>query len=250
MVPRIELGPVTIQTFGLALALAFLACGGLVARRLRETGRPVDWAYEGVFAAAIGGLVGARLEWIAENAEHLRDDVLGSLFGGTGLTFYGGLVGGILAVLLWARWRRFLGAELFDLGAPAVALGYAVGRVGCQVSGDGDYGVASDLPWAMAYPKGTVPTTLEVHPTPVYETLAMGLTTLVLWHLRGRHRAGTLFALFLLVYGVERFLVEFIRRNPDVAAGLTLAQLISLAAIAVGAALLVRLRGPVAAAPA
>ena len=248
MLPRLDVGPLTVQTFGLSLALAFLACGGLVARRLREMGRPVDWAYEGTFAAAVGGLVGARLDWILQNTEHLDDDVLGSLFGGSGLTFYGGLAGGVVGVLLWARWRGFLGAELFDLGAPAVALGYAVGRIGCQLSGDGDYGVASDLPWAMAYPKGTIPTTELVHPTPVYETLAMGLATLALWHLRGRFRAGTLFALLLVTYGVERFLVEFIRRNPDAVAGLTVAQVISVAAIGVGAALLLRLRRPVAAA--
>ena len=244
------MGPLTIQTFGLALALGFIACGALAARRLRELGRPVDWAYEMVFAAAIGGLVGARLDWIAQHPDRLGDDVLGTLFGGSGLVFFGGLVGGIAAVLLWGRWRGFLGGALFDLAAPAVALGYAVGRIGCQLSGDGDYGVPSDLPWAMAYPEGTVPTQLEVHPTPVYETLAMGLAALVLWHLRGRYRPGTLFALYLVIAGVERFLVEFIRRNAEVLAGLTLPQLFSLLAIAAGAAVLARLRRPAAAATA
>ena len=94
-----------------------------------------------------------------------------------------------------------------------LAIGYAIGRVGCQLSGDGDYGMHSDLPWAMAYPDGTVPTTDEVHPTPVYETLAMGIVALVLWRLRDRFAPGVLFGLYLMIAGIERFLVEFIRRN-------------------------------------
>ena len=107
------------------------------------------------------------------------------MFSGEGLVWYGGAIGGAVAVLLWARYRDFLGLALLDLCAPALALGYAIGRIGCQLSGDGDYGVASDLPWAMAYPDGTVPTTEEVHPTPVYETLAMGLIAWVLWRTAG-----------------------------------------------------------------
>jgi phosphatidylglycerol:prolipoprotein diacylglycerol transferase len=107
--------------------------------------------------------------------------------------------------------------------------------VGCQLSGDGDYGTQSDLPWAMAYPDGTVPTTDEVHPTPVYETLAMGLAGVVLWRLRDRVAPGMLFGLYLIFAGIERFLVEFIRRNEDVVVGLTQAQLIALAMLALGA---------------
>jgi phosphatidylglycerol:prolipoprotein diacylglycerol transferase len=115
--------------------------------------------------------------------------------------------------------------------------------VGCQLSGDGDYGEASDLPWAMAYPEGTVATTEEVHPTPVYETVAMGLVALVLWRMRDRFAPGVLFGLYLILAGFERFLVEFIRRNDAVAAGLTLAQLVSIAMVAGGAALLLTRRG-------
>jgi phosphatidylglycerol---prolipoprotein diacylglyceryl transferase len=104
--------------------------------------------------------------------------------------FFGGLIGGAIGVLIWVRWRGFLGWTLIDSSAAPIAIGYAVGRIGCQVSGDGDYGQASDLPWAMAYPDGTVPTTQEVHPTPVYETFTMGLVTLLLWNLRDRSPPG------------------------------------------------------------
>jgi phosphatidylglycerol---prolipoprotein diacylglyceryl transferase len=238
--PQIELGPLTLQTFGICFALGFLASGALIARRLKEIGRPPDWAYEVIFAALVGGLVGSRLDYILQNLDRVQDDLLGSLFSGSGLVWFGGVVGGAAGVLIWARVRGFLNLSLLDLCTPALALGYAVGRVGCQVSGDGDYGVPSDLPWAMAYPEGTVSTTEEVHPTPIYETLALGFTALVLWHLRDRFRSGTLFALYLVISGVERLLVEIIRRNDAVLLGLTTAQLISVALIAAGAAWLAR----------
>jgi phosphatidylglycerol:prolipoprotein diacylglycerol transferase len=238
--PEIELGPVTLQTFGICFALAFLASGALIARRLAELRKPPDWAYELTFAALVGGLVGSRVDYILQNLDSVGDDLIGNLFSGSGLVWFGGVVGGAAGVLIWARVRGYLGLALLDLCAPALALGYAIGRVGCQVSGDGDYGVGSDLPWAMAYPEGTVATTEEVHPTPVYESLAMGVVALVLWRLRDRFRPGTLFALYLVLSGLERLLVEFIRRNDEVVAGLTLPQLISLALIAAGTAWLAR----------
>ena len=237
MQPEIHIGPLELKTFGICFASAFLASGLILSRRFRELGRPADWTYEMVFAALIGGLVGSRVDYLLQNWDKVSDDVLGNLISGSGLVWFGGLVGGALGVVLWARWRRFLGWQLFDAAAVPLAVGYAIGRVGCQLSGDGDYGTASDLPWAMAYPEGTVPTTDEVHPTPVYETLAMGLAGALLWRLRDRLAPGMLFGLYLTIAGVERFLVEFIRRNDDVAAGLTFAQLIALAMLALGVAI-------------
>jgi phosphatidylglycerol:prolipoprotein diacylglycerol transferase len=128
-----------------------------------------------------------------------------------------------------------LGLRLLDICAPALALGYAVGRLGCQLSGDGDYGKAWDGPWAMAYPKGTVPTDTPVHPTPLYETLTMALVAWVLWRLRAAFRPGLLFALYLVLAGLERFLVEFLRRNDPVALGLTAPQWTALAMMVAGA---------------
>jgi phosphatidylglycerol:prolipoprotein diacylglycerol transferase len=234
MQPELDLGPLTLQTFGIMFSLAFLGAGAVVARRLKEIGRPVDWAYELVFAALIGGLVGARLYYMADNWSSVEDDLLGNLFSGEGLVWYGGALGGVAGAFLWAYYRRFLGLTLLDVTAPALALGYAIGRIGCQLSGDGDYGIGSSLPWAMAYPDGTVPTTEEVHPTPVYETLAMGLVAWLLWSWRDRFRPGLLFALYLVLSGAERFLVEFVRRNDEVLAGLTAAQLESVALVLAG----------------
>jgi phosphatidylglycerol:prolipoprotein diacylglycerol transferase len=234
VLPEIEIGPLTLQTFGLCLALGFLAAGAVVWRRLGELGKPVDWAYEALFAALAGGLIGSRLYYVVENWSDVSDDPLGNIVSGSGLVWYGGLIGGALAVVAWAWYRRFLGTTLLDTAAPALAIGQAIGRVGCQLSGDGDYGKAWDGPWAMAYPDGTVPTNEEVHPTPIYETLALGLIALVLWSLRDRLTNGLLFALYLVLAGGQRFLVEFVRRNDDVALGLTQAQLISLAMMVAG----------------
>ena len=233
MQPEIDLFGLPIKTFGLMFALAFLAGGAVLHRRLRERGMPGDWAYESIFAALAGGLIGARLIWIVENLDQVNGDFFGSIFTGSGLVWYGGAAGGALFVIIWARWRGCLEAATFDLAAVPLAVGYAIGRIGCQLAGDGDYGKAWDGPWAMGYPDGTVPTAPgeTVHPTPIYETLVMGLIAWLLWNLRDRVRPGVLFALWLLLAGLERFLVELVRRNDIAALGLTLPQLQSLAMI-------------------
>lgn len=237
MQPEIHIFGLTLQTFGLMFALSFVAAGLVVARRLRELDKPVDWAYEMIFAALLGGLIGAKVWWAIDEDRF----TLSGLFSGSGLTWYGGAIGGAIAVIVWASRHGMRNLGLLDMCAPALAVGYAVGRVGCQLSGDGDYGEPTDLPWAMAYPDGAVPTDEQVHPTPVYETLAMGLVGWVLWTLRDRLRPGGLFALYLVLAGTERFLVEFIRRNEPGALGLTTAQLVSLAMIVAGGAWLAML---------
>jgi len=183
-------------------ALGFLACGAVVARRLRELGKPVDWAYEITFAALVGGVVGARAYYLIQNFEHVKNNLGSSIFSGSGLA----LVrrrdrrrhrGGAVDALRDTCWNL----RMFDMCATALALGYAIGRIGCQVSGDGDYGIRSNLPWAMGYPHGTVPTPagVKVQPTPIYETVTMCLLAYVLWSLRDRVRPGVIFALYLLL---------------------------------------------------
>ena len=234
MQPEIEFLGLSLKTFGMCFGLAFVVSGAVVGRRLKELGRPPDWAYEMVFAALLGGLVGARLYWALANLDEVGDDVIGGRFGGSGLVWFGGLLGGAASVLLWARRRGMFNLTLLDACSPALAIGYAVGRVGCQLSGDGDYGSPTDLPWGMAYPDGVVPTTEIVHPTPIYETVAMCLAAWALWRGRDALRPGLLFACYLVLAGLERFLVEFVRRNDAVLAGLTEAQLLSLVMVAAG----------------
>jgi phosphatidylglycerol---prolipoprotein diacylglyceryl transferase len=238
MLPHINIFGITIQTFGIFFALNFAAWGAVVHRRLGELGKPQEWAFEMVVVAVVGGLIGARAYYLIQNHKAIS---LGNVFSGSGLVWYGGLAGGVVAMLIWAKRRDFLGLQLFDLAAYGLALGYAIGRIGCQVSGDGDYGKAWSGPWAMGYEKGTVPTApgVTVHPTPIYETLVMGLVAWLLWRWRDRFRPGVLFAFYLVFAGIERFLVEFLRRNSHVLGDLTAAQLESLGLLVIGVTVLV-----------
>jgi len=236
MKPEIHLLGISIKTFGVAFALGFVACGAVVWRRLGELGRSCDWAYEITFAALLGGVIGARAYYVIEKFGTAKNDLIGSIFSGSGLVWYGGAIGGAIGVIGWMRWRGVLELRMLDMCATALALGYAIGRIGCQVSGDGDYGIRSSLPWAMGYPHGTVPTPpgVKVQPTPIYETVAMCLLAWGLWQLRDRVRPGVVFALYLFLSGLERLLVEFIRRNAEVFAGLTAPQLESVALMVIG----------------
>jgi phosphatidylglycerol:prolipoprotein diacylglycerol transferase len=252
MQPEIHLGPLTLKTFGIMFALGFLGAAAVCGRRFKELGKPADWAYEMIFAGLVGGVIGARGYYLVQNWDSVKDDFFGNLFSGSGLVWYGGALGGAIAVFIWAWRRGFLSLALLDLAATPLALGYAIGRIGCQLSGDGDYGKPSDLPWAMSYPHGTVPTTDRVQPTPVYESVTMALVAWILWSLRDRVAPGLLFALYLVLSGLERFLVEFVRRNDEVVLGLTVPQIESLVLMVVGLVwiVLVSRRRPVFVGPA
>jgi phosphatidylglycerol:prolipoprotein diacylglycerol transferase len=241
--PEIHVLGLSLKSFGIVFACGFVAAGAILARRLHELGKPVDWAYEMAFAALVGGLVGSRVYYVIQNYSLVKHHLFSSIFSGSGLVWYGGLLGGAIAVFAWAAWRGMLGVGLLDLASVPLAMGYAIGRIGCQVSGDGDYGKVSNLPWAMGYPHGTVPTPpgVKVQPTPIYETLAMGLVAWWLWRMRDRFRPGALFAFYLLLSGTERLLVEFIRRNHRIFAGLTGPQLESIGLMIIGVAWLVLL---------
>ena len=240
MLDAIDIFGLELKTFGLFFALNFVAWGAMAARRFQELGSPADYAYELVFAALGGGVVGAKVYWAIDNGELTASGLLS----GSGLTWYGGLIGGAIVVIAWAKWRGVFNRGLLDLAGIGLPLGYAVGRIGCQISGDGDYGGPSDLPWAMGYENGVVPTDpgVEVHPTPLYEAISMGLLAWVLWRLRDAVRPGAIFALYLTFGGLERFLVEFVRRNEEAALGLTSAQFLSLAMMAGGIAWLASLQ--------
>lgn len=230
MIPDLfSIGPFTLHSFGLMMALAFVFPGYFTARELARRGYDAALAWEFIVAAAIGGLVGAKVDYLIEN------DGAGGFFSGTGLVWYGGLIGGVVAVLALAGVRKMPLGVLANVVAPVLALGYAIGRIGCQLSGDGDYGSPTSLPWGMSYPDGEVPTNEIVHPTPIYETTAMMIVFYVLWRLRTRlTRPWQLFGLWAILAGAERFLVEFVRRNETVAMGLTTAQIVSLVLMLAG----------------
>ncbi len=163
-----------------------------------------------------------------------------------GFAWFGGFLGGFVALVFLARHYHIPALEFMDVCSPAAAVGYAIGRIGCLLSGDGDYGVPTKLPWGMSFPNGVVPTTEKVHPTPIYEFLIWILIAVILWQVGKKalngEAAGRVFACYLVLTGVARFLIEFIRINPRSFFGMSNAQTASLISILVGLFLFWRAR--------
>jgi len=251
-----KLGPLSVTGYGLMMMVGFLMAGWTIQRTLRERGWNEEYAADIVVAAVIGGILGAKLYYVA-----LTRDV-GALFSRGGLVWYGGFLGGTIAVLANGARKRVPTRVTLELAAPGLALGYALGRVGCFLVQD-DYGIPTSLPWGMKFPQGLPPTTahnlstmfgvkldpsiqpfdvLAVHPTQLYETTLMLLAFWLLWRLRGhRHAVGWLFGLYLVLAGVERLLIELLRAKDDRIFGpFSLAQVASVAVAAAGVTLLSR----------
>jgi len=233
----LNVGGMTLHSYGVLAVAAMVAAGFVVQRLSRRHGIEPETALELTAAAVVGGLAGARLYWLLEHWSEVRGDLLHAVVGGAGFTWYGGLLGGVAAVIALARFRHVRLGLVANVMAPAVALGYAVARIGCLLAGDGTYGRPSGLPWAMAFPRGMVPTTVAVQPTALYETLAMLVVFVVLYRMARRSQPGWyVFAWFLVLSGAERFAVEFLRVNPPWLAGLTPPQWFALAGVLIGAA--------------
>lgn len=237
-----QIGGFEITTFGLAAASAFVV-GYIVFRaELKRRNLAVNLVLDLVVAAAAAGFVGARINFILEHWDDFRAAPWSLIWSRAGFTWFGGVAAGLIAVIGVLQSKRQPLGPYADAVAPALALVYVFGRLGCQLSGDGDYGLPSDLPWAMSYRNGIVPTLERVHPTPVYEMLVMLAVFGVLWRLRKvDYKPWWLFGWYLALAGAERFTIEFIRRNPRVFWGLTEAQLVS-ALLFVGGVVLVVMR--------
>lgn len=245
----IKIGNFEITTFGLMMFLAFIIGGWVLARQFKRYGLNEELASSLVVAGALGGIVGAKIYY----AILFKDWRL--LFDRAGLVWYGGLIGGFLAGA-WVIWRNrvdFL--TVADATAPALSLGYAIGRVGCFLVGD-DYGRPTDAWFGVAFPKGAPPTTaeslrdfgvavdpsippyqvLKVHPTQLYETFAALLMFgILMWMNRRPHSKGSVWGVFLILLGIERFLVEIVRAKDDRFFGpFTVAQVISVLLVIAG----------------
>ncbi len=236
----------TIGSFGLLMLLAFLAGYFVLRADIHRRGMSLD-AQNVITVCALLGIVGAKLYHVFETPRDLIANPLGELFSRSGFAWFGGFLGVLFALYLLARKYKFSYLAILDVCAPAAAIGYAVGRIGCLTSGDGDYGTPTSLPWGMSFPNGLVPTTQRVHPTPIYEAIAATLIFWYLWRqgaksLRGPRPVGEVAALYLIWMGVERFLVEFIRINPRSFFGLSNAQAASLGSIIAGAAILITVK--------
>lgn len=258
MIPFLHIGPLAIPTYGLMVAVGMLVAAYLLQfdinrrraqfiergflKRADKAGHG-DEAFLIIGVIGISGLVGARLYSVLENPHELfaNPAVLISRYG---FTWSGAVVTTMFAMVLLAKYFDIPALEFMDLCATPAALGYAIGRLGCLLSGDGDYGVPTNLPWGMSFPNGIVPTMERVHPTPIYEFLGGVVIAAILWRMATKAAKGTtgshgeIISANLIWTGLARFLVEFIRINPKVFYGLTNAQIVSLASIAVGGVLL------------
>ena len=238
MMPTLaQVGAIRVPSFGVCVAVAFVAAGAVMHRDFARKGEPTDLAWHMVVAALLGGLAGARLNLALEYPHAFAQAPLAFLTSRSGFVWYGGVAGGILATLWPIRRHRVSWASAADTAAPALALGLAIGRIGCHLAGDGDWGTPSTLPWAVAYTRGVAPWPhapgVRVHPAALYECAGLVVLFVVLQRLRGRDLpAGALFACYLLAAGALRLAVESVRTNPPIALGLTEAQWTSLAAIA------------------
>ncbi len=213
----LTIGPVTIYSFGLMAATGFLMGGFLLEKELIRVGHNKELAGSIIISALVGGIVGSKIYYLIENPQILEYDFFGAVFSGAGLVWYGGLIGGFLAVTWWIRKKGLPFLLVGDLMAPLLLMGQGFGRVGCFLAGDGDYGPPTDVPWAMAFPNGVVPTTDLVHPTPLYDFLLLFTLFFILWSLRKKNfKRGTAFGIFGILMGVERFFTEFWRTNPNV----------------------------------
>jgi len=261
----IHLGPLEVTGYGLMMMVAFLMAGWTLQVDLRRRQASEDYAADLVFASVIGGIIGAKVWYVLLTGEW------DALLRRGGFVWYGGFLGGAVGVLVNGWRRRVPTRWTAELAAAPAALGYALGRVGCFLVND-DYGIPSTLPWAMRFPEGLPPTTVEnlqrmhvafppganpadvvaVHPTQIYETALMMLAFWWLWRLRDhRHAVGWRAGVYLVLAGVERFLVEFVRAKDDRLLGpFTLAQATSVLLVIAGVYITRRLREPDSAAAA
>jgi phosphatidylglycerol:prolipoprotein diacylglycerol transferase len=231
-----RLGDFTVSTFGIMMVAGFFAGWVILTREFARKGLAPRDAQTAILIGAFGGVLGSKLYYLLDHWDELTSDVVGMATSRGGLTWYGGFVLATLLLVLFARARKIPVLRGLDCMAPALTLGYAIGRIGCFLVGD-DYGRPAAVPWAVAFPEGAPPTESPVHPTQVYETLASAAIFAFLWARRRRPAPdGALVFLWFVLAGLERFGVEFLRTNEPVALGLTEAQLLSIGMVVVGLA--------------
>jgi phosphatidylglycerol:prolipoprotein diacylglycerol transferase len=262
MIPFLHLGPLTIPTFGLMVATGLLVAAYVLQAdfdrrravlyadkktKRTETARKNDEGFLIIGVAGFAGLVGARLYHVLESPSDFFADPWPLLFSRYGFAWFGGFLGGLFALIILSRRLRIPLLEFLDICSPAAAVGYAIGRIGCLLSGDGDYGRATTLPWGMSFPNGVVPTTERVHPTPIYEFIIWMAIAVFLWQMGKRalekpRPKGEIFCAYLIFTGIARFLIEIIRINPRSFFGLSNAQAASVVSVLLGAVLLWRIK--------
>jgi phosphatidylglycerol:prolipoprotein diacylglycerol transferase len=255
VIPFLHLGRFTVPTFGLMVATAMVCAYFVLRMDILRRGLAIDKQSSAAMAEAfialpcLAGILGAKLYHELQSPREFLADPLRHIFTQYGFAWFGGLLAGF-AAYAWLAWMRKIPLlEMMDAGSAAAAVGYGIGRIGCLLSGDGDYGSPTSLPWGMSFPNGLVPTTQRVHPTPIYELIVACAIAWWLWRLGAKQivqrslypSSGMVFAAYLILTGAARFLVEFIRINPRSFLGMSNAQAASLFSMIAGVALLWRI---------
>lgn len=252
-----KIGPFTVYSYGLMLGISFIVASYILTKEFERKKLNPNLATEITLLAIIFGIIGSKMFSLFENWNEFLQDPVGMAFSPGGLTFYGGLILAIIAIWIYVRRKKIPFSVIADAASPSLILAYGIGRIGCHLAGDGDYGIPTNLPWGTNYSNGTVPPSVmfrgsdiakhfpngivpdntPLHPTPIYEFIAAVIIFYILWQLRKKDWSdGKLFMAYLIFAGVERFLVETIRLNPKLLFGLTEAQLISVVMIIIGTA--------------
>lgn len=219
----------TIGGYGVMLGLGFYIGFLLSEREFRIRNLDPELAYKLLLTVIPCGIIGAKIFHILDNMNAFLQAPMDMIFSGAGLSAYGGFVLALFAAALVIRINKSSILHIFDTVTPALALGYGIGRLGCHVAGDGCYGIETASILGMAYPNGIVPSSVAVYPTPLFESIVSLIIAGVLMKLRKKEfNTGTLFFIYLILNGISRFGVEFIRTNPRILAGLSQAQLIAM----------------------
>ena len=249
-----HLGPLTIAGFGIMMMLAFVVAGWLLGQELQRLRLRADYANDLIVGAVVGGILGAKLWYVALTGDP------NALFSRAGLVFYGGFFGAVLFIIVNGRRLKVPIRWTMHIAAPALAAGYALGRIGCLLAND-DYGRPTSVPWAVKFPHGAPPSTVgemsrlfgvkfppgtdpatvvAVHPTQVYEALIMSVVFAFLWRRRTQDKpVGSLFGWYLVLAGIERFGIEILRAKDDRFLGpFTIAQLTSTLIVLTGIAVI------------
>ncbi len=238
-----KIGSITISSYGVMVAIAFLVAYKVSELEFGRKRMDKDLLDPLLIANVVGGVVGAKILFLIENVSFVEFIDEPTRYLASGLTFLGGFLGALILILLVIWWKRVSFWLIADAIIPALVIGYAIAKIGCFLVGD-DYGPPSDLPWAMAFPKGAPPTNVRVHPAQIYEFLIMVGVFLILWKLRKRPApTGWLCSMGFILMGLERFFVEFVRvTTPSPIPGISIAQLMALGLIAAGVIKIIRLR--------
>lgn len=256
MIPELfHIGPLTVYSYGLMLGISFVAASFFLTKEIKRRGLDPNIATEVTLLAMVFGVVGSKLFHLFNYWDAFLANPFHEAFSPGGLVFHGGLILSVVAIFIYARRKKIPFLFIADAASPSLILAYGIGRIGCHLSGDGDYGLPTNLPWGTNYENGIVKPSLlfersdylkalypdgildstPLHPTPIYEFLAALVIFGLLWKLRTKNQPiGRLFMMYLILGGASRLLVEFIRLNPPMFLGLTEAQVIAAGMIILG----------------